>query len=60
MAANDFKDRLGNYSNEGAVSYDRLRISSETPCHWEEELEYLFDEKETGVDSRSGTSKWNA
>ena len=59
MTADDFRDRLGYYSNKGAVSYDRLRISSDTPCHYEEEIKYLFDEKETGVESRVGTSKSN-
>ena len=49
-----------NADSPGAVSYDRLRISSDTPVHCREEAQYLFDEQQSGVGSQSGTSKWNA
>lgn len=49
-----------NANNMGAVSYDRLRISSNTPVHCREEVKYLFDYKQSGVGSQYGTSKWNA
>lgn len=46
--------------NEGAVNYARLEISCATPVHCGEEVKYLFDEKQSGVGSATGTSKWNA
>ena len=33
------------------VSYDRLRISSDTPVHCREEAKYLLDENQGGASS---------
>ena len=48
-----------NANGEGAVSYDRLRISSTTPCHCGEEAKYLLDESQV-ANNQFHTSKWNA
>ena len=52
MRANNF--------NTSPVDYSKLTITSPTPVHCDELVDYLFDEKETGVASGFGTSKWNA
>ena len=40
------------------VPYERLDISCESQAINKEEVKYLFDEKQKGVPSGSGTSKW--
>ena len=42
------------------VAYNRLQIRSSTNEHANEKAHFLFDEKQTGVNSNSGTSKWFA
>ena len=37
-----------------------MKISCNTPVHSKEEAEYLLDEKQDGVSSQFGISKWNA
>ena len=40
------------------VPYERLDISCKSRAINKEEVHYLFDEKQKGVPSGSGTSKW--
>ena len=41
------------------VTYERLSVSSETPCHCGEEVKYLLHDSQT-ASNMFKTSKWNA